>query len=70
MVVVRRVPGVGAGLVEVAVQGAGGVGVGGEGDVCVGGGQSAAQRGGDRRLVGAVPERRRETPLTHGEGAV
>lgn len=67
MVVVGRVPGIRAGLVEVAVQGGRRVWVPREGELCVGSGQSAAQCGGDRRLVGAVPERWRETSLAHRE---
>jgi len=69
---VGMVPGLGAALVQVAVQGGRGVGVSGEGQVAVGGScQGAAQGGGDRGgLVRAVPEGRREAALAHREGTV
>lgn len=70
VVVMGWVPGVGAGLVEVAVQGDGGVRVPREGELCVGSRQCAAQHGGDGRLVRAVPEGRRETSLAHRERSI
>lgn len=70
VVVVGRVPGVGARLVEVAVQGGGGVRVSGERKLRVRSRQSAAQCGGDGRLMGAVPEGRRETSLAHWEWSI
>lgn len=73
VVVVGMVPGLGATLVQVAVQRGGCVGVSsGEGQLAVGGsGQGAAQGGWDRGgLVRAVPEGWREAALAHREGAI
>lgn len=73
VVVVGMVPGLGATLVQVAVQRGRCVGVGGgEGQLAVSGScQGAAQGGWDGGgLVRAVPEGRWEAALAHREGAI
>lgn len=73
VVVVGMVPGLGATLVQVSVQGGGCIGVsGGEGQLTVGSSsQGATQSGWDRgRLVRAVPEGWGEAALAHREGTI